>query len=833
LVKHVGAALRGRPSVISSARPFPVRRGGHRGPPLHCFRAASVLLFLLPLFGLPAAAQSLQSKSNDIRAAMDARDFARAEKLARELKSADQSAFIRNNYDYLLARLLERRGARSEASALYLKLLERNSIVAQYALWHLSLLAKSSGDLALERQYITRLLVSYPASALVSRARERLIDSHLESGDYRAAVTLLRPIASTTGVKGRSAMARLGDAYSKAGETEQASAVFNQLLGASRDDYALAACAGLDALDKASRTKPNEFEAARRARIYLFNRHWPEARAHFIDIVNRFPQSPNLAEALYQTGFTYFREYNYDEAIRWFERAYTEFAGKKEGEQGYYWVGSSLQQAHRYEQAAQRYSDFITAYPASDLLEGAYRNVVDCLRYAGKFDEAIEWSRRIVQVFAREPLATVGLYNEAKIQLTQGHYDAALTLLTRVAALPVNAKLVSSPIRGEAAFLRIFTLEKMGRLTEAVRAYLAIPDERDNYFGYRATERLRALKSTEEGARTIEPAARAYRAQARAAFEGGRYSEAKDAANQAIRLIDEEGARSELLGILRKCYPHLPAYSAVNRYHLVPVAREVIGGSNSGETETTHHALASEFMFLGLYDEGVTELAEARVGNASVVDTNSDTSYSMAVYSNRGDQAHRAIAFGESAGKTIPQDYQLELMPRDLAELIYPAPYRDAFDRFSPKLDVDPRLVLSLARQESRFNPSVKSPAAARGLLQFIPETAQKLADEEGLKDFELDDVYTPEIAVRLAVRYVADLLKLFPNNPHAVLAAYNTGEFNVERWISRARSSDVDRLLTEIAIPETKDYVAKVMNSYRAYVRLYTEDLRPRVRNK
>ena len=97
------------------------------------------------------------------------------------------------------------------------------------------------------------------------------------------------------------------------------------------------------------------------------------------------------------------------------------------------------------------------------------------------------------------------------------------------------------------------------------------------------------------------------------------------------------------------------------------------------------------------------------------------------------------------------------------------------------------------------------------------------------MKNFELDDVYMPEVAVRLAVRYVADLLKLFPNNPHAVLAAYNTGEKNVERWIARARSSDVDRLVTEIAIPETKDYVAKVMNSYRAYTLLYTKDLKRR----
>src|SRR5258706_440250 len=82
--------------------------------------------------------------------------------------------------------------------------------------------------------------------------------------------------------------------------------------GASRDDYALAAAIGLDGLDQSAKTKPSEFDSLRRARIYLFNRHWPEARAHLLDIVDRFPESPNRSEALYQAGFTLFREYNYD-----------------------------------------------------------------------------------------------------------------------------------------------------------------------------------------------------------------------------------------------------------------------------------------------------------------------------------------------------------------------------------------------------------------------------------------------------------------------------------------------------------------------------------------
>src|SRR5262249_3973848 len=148
--------------------------------------------------------------------------------------------------------------------------LNRNSVLAPYALWHLSALARATDDLPLERQYITRLLAQYPASALTGRARERLIESHRESGDYRAIIALLRPIASETGVRGRSAMARLGEAYSKAGDNEAARTLFNQLVAGSRDDYALSGALGLDALDRAAGTRPNEFDALRRARIYLF-----------------------------------------------------------------------------------------------------------------------------------------------------------------------------------------------------------------------------------------------------------------------------------------------------------------------------------------------------------------------------------------------------------------------------------------------------------------------------------------------------------------------------------------------------------------------------------
>src|SRR6185295_8005785 len=308
-----------------------------------------------------------------------------------------------------------------------------------------------------------------------------------------ASIALLRPVASSAGARGRNAMARLGEAYAKTGDAESARSLFTQLINGSRDDYSLQGAMGLDALDRASREKPNEFEAVRRARIYLSNRHWAEARAHFLDVIERFPSSPNRAEALYQAGYAYYREEKYDDAISMFARAHDEFPDKPEGEQGYYWVATALQKARRYEEAARRYSEFITAYPKSTLVEGAYRNVADSFRYAGKDNEAIEWSRRIQQRFAGQPLAAVGLYNEAKIELTRKNHNAAIQLLLRVSALPVTPKVVSAPIRGEASFMRIYAIEQMGRLGEAARLYLAIPAERDNYFGHRATQRLQAL----------------------------------------------------------------------------------------------------------------------------------------------------------------------------------------------------------------------------------------------------------------------------------------------------------------------------------------------------
>jgi soluble lytic murein transglycosylase len=132
-------------------------------------------------------------------------------------------------------------------------------------------------------------------------------------------------------------------------------------------------------------------------------------------------------------------------------------------------------------------------------------------------------------------------------------------------------------------------------------------------------------------------------------------------------------------------------------------------------------------------------------------------------------------------------------------------------------------------RQESRFRADAKSASAARGLMQFIPATADTIAAQVGKRDFRQDELYNPATAILFGSQYLGNLFKLFDGMPQAVAASYNGGEDNVARWVARARSNDPDRYVPEIGFAQSKDYVYKVMSNYRVYQKLYDEELRAR----
>ena len=122
--------------------------------------------------------------------------------------------------------------------------------------------------------------------------------------------------------------------------------------------------------------------------------------------------------------------------------------------------------------------------------------------------------------------------------------------------------------------------------------------------------------------------------------------------------------------------------------------------------------------------------------------------------------------------------------------------YAELIQRLAPRFEVDFRFALAVARAESNFNPSAVSPKNAMGLMQLIPETAER---------FGVRYPFNPEQNVRGGLAYLRWLLQRFNGDVALAAAAYNAGEGAVDRFGG---------------IPpyrETQDYVRRILNFYRA----------------
>ncbi len=110
-----------------------------------------------------------------------------------------------------------------------------------------------------------------------------------------------------------------------------------------------------------------------------------------------------------------------------------------------------------------------------------------------------------------------------------------------------------------------------------------------------------------------------------------------------------------------------------------------------------------------------------------------------------------------------------------------------------------------LAEAESSLNPTARSPVGAKGLFQFMPETAKAM----GLSTLLPDERTDPEKSARAAARYLRALHGRFGNWALA-LAAYNAGEGRVSRTLAKHGAKSFTAIAD--ALPaETRMYVPKV----------------------
>jgi soluble lytic murein transglycosylase-like protein len=129
----------------------------------------------------------------------------------------------------------------------------------------------------------------------------------------------------------------------------------------------------------------------------------------------------------------------------------------------------------------------------------------------------------------------------------------------------------------------------------------------------------------------------------------------------------------------------------------------------------------------------------------------------------------------------------------------------------------DPALVLSIAKNESRFNHTALSPAGAKGVMQVMPRTA------EVVKSGSSKNLYDPEVSVTLGDRYLEMLTRTegVKNNLLLIIGSYNCGPETLVRLqqTSMKQNGDDPLLFIEtLPIKETRDYMQKVMATYWVY---------------
>lgn len=154
---------------------------------------------------------------------------------------------------------------------------------------------------------------------------------------------------------------------------------------------------------------------------------------------------------------------------------------------------------------------------------------------------------------------------------------------------------------------------------------------------------------------------------------------------------------------------------------------------------------------------------------------------------------------------------------------IYKTEYIDIINAECVKYNIDPKEVLSIIKAESNFKKDAVSSKEAYGLMQITLKTANWCAEMLDMNVVAEQDLYNPEINIKLGVYYYNYLLSRY-NNRDTAIAAYNAGMGNVDKWLDDFKYSDDGVIIKTTPFNETNKYLIKINNNIKLYTLLYKE---------
>lgn len=159
----------------------------------------------------------------------------------------------------------------------------------------------------------------------------------------------------------------------------------------------------------------------------------------------------------------------------------------------------------------------------------------------------------------------------------------------------------------------------------------------------------------------------------------------------------------------------------------------------------------------------------------------------------------------------------------------YPRAFESDTTAAAEREGLIPELLWAIMRQESSFNAEVVSYADAIGLMQLLPETADRVARQNEI-DVGREQLFLPSVNIRVGAMYVRGLFRrLAPAGEvdlrfaPLVFGGFNAGGHRIEEWRARSGSVELDLFVEDIPFEQTRNYVRRVTSHLARY--LYMRD--------
>ena len=424
-----------------------------------------------------------------------------------------------------------------------------------------------------------------------------------------------------------------------------------------------------------------------------------------------------------------------------------------------------------YRNGAQTYLDFVAAAPTAPEAVDYLMSAARTLERDDRLEEAAQVWQRVADEYPDNLQTSLALFLAGIVQYRRGDYHSALPIFQRSLLLSTEPE-------------------------ERARAYLWVGKVQQQ-LGDEA-----AKNAAWQQAQSIDPSGY-YSERARDLLIG----RAPFAAPSTYNLnLDLDAERAEAAAWLRVAFD-LPANTDLNG--LGPLAGDL------------RIVRGTEFWELGLYEEARLEFEALRES----VSVSPENSFRLANYMlDLG--LYRSAIFAARQILTLAglDDHSKSLgAPPYFNHVRYGTYYADLIVPSAEAQGMHPLFLFSVVRQESLFEGFIRSTAGARGLMQIIPSTGASVARAVGWPlPFELEDLYRPNVSVRLGAEYMASNRRQFGGDIYATLAAYNAGPGSASAWLELA-PDDPDLFLEVVRFQETRDYIRFIYEIYAIYRTLYS----------